>query len=309
MNSAFPVSPHLLTLAVCATASVAISTLWAERMASSEEVGQSSSYAYLPNAIEVAEAAYESVQSALESQLAAVRFQSLALPTPEARREVISKWMEEHRAELEAQATASAEIDELYAQHDIKPFARILALIKAHEGADAEAHPANRLRELMELRAQYAHDPEACQVAVNAWAATAIDSVLTDSELADGIQETSPATEANGAMQSDLDLALESEQQNENNQQATAAYRQLATIEQNLLSQISALPSLLNSDFATREIAEVALEARRDAAASLLMDQANQLAPLRETVAAEAVTRFLSRKTSASAPSTLSSAQ
>jgi hypothetical protein len=217
--------------------------------------------------------------------------------------------MEEHRAELEAQATASAEIDELYAQHDIKPFARILALIKAHEGADAEAHPANRLRELMELRAQYAHDPEACQVAVNAWAATAIDSVLTDSELADGIQETSPATEANGAMQSDLDLALESEQQNENNQQATAAYRQLATIEQNLLSQISALPSLLNSDFATREIAEVALEARRDAAASLLMDQANQLAPLRETVAAEAVTRFLSRKTSASAPSTLSSAQ
>ena len=161
----------------------------------------------------------------------------------------------------------------------------------------------------MELRAQYAHDPEACQVAVNAWAATAIDSVLTDSELADGIQETSPATEANGAMQSDLDLALESEQQNENNQQATAASRQLATIEQNLLSQISALPSLLNSDFATREIAEVALEARRDAAASLLMDQANQLAPLRETVAAEAVTRFLSRKTSASAPSTLSSAQ
>ena len=92
----------------------------------------------LPQAIQAAEATYEAHQTAIESQLDAVRLESLALATPEARRAAVSQWMEENRSVLEAQAQASRDIDSLYDELGVQPCARLRALMAVSASLSSE---------------------------------------------------------------------------------------------------------------------------------------------------------------------------
>ena len=307
MHSKFVISPLSLTLGSFGSMALLLGTLRADRT-TSVEVSASpleTLFPGLPPAIQAAEATYEAHQTAIESQLDAVRSESLALATPEARRAAVSQWMEENRSVLEAQAQASRDIDSLYDELGVQPCARLRALmavsapLSSEDLASKQNQYHKRALALLELRAQHADDPEARRTALVNWSAT---DVATDPESASPSVAGSPFPPDGESRELSPDAIVSSSSAFSESVAFPPSAVPLSTSRQQLLAAeedhhalISSHPLPRFSAFSSVAVAEAAVEARRQAAVAMPVLAPDAMATLREEVATETAAEYLSR--------------
>jgi len=302
-NSSF--ARHWVTASSFTAAALLLGTLRADRAeedASGTDPATTLSLTTLPPAIVLAEALYESRQSAIEWQLAEVRAESILLATPEARREAVTGWMRENRAVLESQSQDSEALDSLYVQSQVAPSSSLRALITADVARTADAssptRPASsRLIDLLDLRARCGDDPEARRAALVRWSALDAEAAVDisvgvvdatepgEDPVAADWPADAPGTAEPATFAPDEDAAVAAAP-------LSVARGSLLAADEDQHRRIAAIPRPRSGDFATSVEADAAVEARRQAATALPMVTPFELAPLRETAAAEAAARF-----------------
>lgn len=307
MHSKFVMSPLSLTLGSFGSMALLLGTLRADRTTSVEVSAPQLETLFpgLPPEIQSAEGVYEVNQTAIESQLAVVRSESLALATPEARREVVTQWMAENNSILEAQAQASRDIDSLYEELAVTPFARLRALLDANAplpSEDLASVPSQyhkRALALLDLRAQHADDPEARRLALVNWSAA---DAATSLESASPSVEESPSPPDGESQELSQDALVSASSGFSESEESTPSAAPLSAPRQQLLAAeavhhelISSIPLPRSSGFSSVAVAEAAVEARRQAAVAVPVLPPDAMAALREEVASETAAKYLSR--------------